>query len=212
MPGKQHFRPEEWVDFVNGTASPEQGQTLGHHLQQGCADCAKTVGLWKRVHDSAKRETAYEVPRSAVQNIESAFRILAAERKRPRFEIPRLVFDSLWQPALAGVRSATPGGARQVLYKTDNITIELRIEPEPLSERFHIAGQVYTGGQAGQPVAGVVVSASSKKSVLAESRTNTFGEFQLSFVPEAGLQISFVIPQNREVTIPLEGGSSLLGR
>lgn len=213
MPGKQqHFRPEEWVDFVSGTASLEQAQTLRNHLQQGCGACAKTLQLWTRVCEAAKRDASYQVPRSAVQNVQSAFSLMAAERKPARrFEIPRLVFDSLWQPAFAGVRSATPGGPRQVLYKTDSVTIELRIEPEPLSERFHIAGQVHTVGQASQPVAGIVVLASSKNGVLAESRTNTFGEFQLSFVPEAGLQISFVIPQNREVTIPLEArGNSLL--
>ncbi len=214
MPGKQHFRPEEWVDFVSGTASPGQAQILRNHLQQGCGACAKTLQLWSRVRATAKRDASYEIPRFALQNVRSAFSFMAPERERAwRFEIPRLVFDSLWQPAFVGVRSATPGGPRQVLYKTDSVTIELRIEPEPLSERLHIAGQVYTGGPAGQPVAGVVVSAGNKKSVLAESCTNAFGEFQLSFVPEAGLQISFAIPQSREVTIPLDArGGSLPGR
>jgi hypothetical protein len=49
---------------------------------------------------------------------------------------------------------------------------------------------------------------SGNKGKVASTSTNRFGEFQLTFVPEEGLQISFGVFGNEEVSIPL-GGSGV---
>src|SRR5262249_17739290 len=156
---------------------------MQQHLNAGCKTCSKLSGLWDRVSRAAKREPSYEPPESALRHVRHAFVALTEPRKkRGVLEIPRLVFDSLWQPALAGVRS-TAGTPRQVLYRTGEFAIEMRLEPEPVSERVNIAGQLSRAdGEAGALVE-VAVVVSGAKGKVAETVTNRFGEFQLTVIP-----------------------------
>jgi hypothetical protein len=200
---KMHFAAEEWVDFVNGQLSSDRMQTMQAHLDAGCRPCAKVLELWRSVRQTAEREARYEAPESAVRHVRNAF-VMAQPRdgKRP-FGIPRLVFDSLWQPAAVGLRSAhrTP---RRLIYKTSEITIEMQIEPEPHCERLNIAGQVSKSAQQGEGLAEVQVAITGPNGKLAEASTNRFGEFQLGFVPETGARISFGIGGESELAVPLD--------
>src|SRR5258707_2930325 len=110
MKQDKHFSSEEWIDFVNGGLPTQQSQPMQRHLETGCQRCSKLFETWNLVSQTAKREADYEVPESALRHVQNAFDIAAEPKGESRpFEIPRLVFDSLWQPALAGVRSG--GGA-----------------------------------------------------------------------------------------------------
>jgi hypothetical protein len=115
-----------------------------------------------------------------------------------------LVFDSLWQPALAGVRAAL-NSARQVIYHAGEVRIEMRVEPEPRSERVHVAGQVSDTAKRGEGIADMPVIVSSDERTLTSALTNQFGEFHATFVPEAGLRISFGVVNDKELWIPLDG-------
>jgi hypothetical protein len=201
----KHFASEDWTDFVNGQLSQEKTQSMQRHLDTGCAKCSQSVALWRCVSQSARREAQFEPPASALRHIRNSFAVASAPKRAKRtFEIPRLVFDSLWQPALAGVRSAA-GAPRQVMYRAGEISIEMRLEPEPNSERVNIAGQVTKSVASGDGVEGAAVVISSVLEKIAETSTNSFGEFQLSFLPEDGLQISFVIAKGKDISIPLDG-------
>jgi hypothetical protein len=200
--GKRHFAAEDWVDFVNGQLSSERMKTMQLHLGAGCGTCAKILELWQSVRQTAKRESRYEAPESAVKHVKNAFVCAQPLRNKPLLEIPRLVFDSLWQPAV-GVRSAhnTPW---RLIYKARQITIEMQIEPEPHSERLNIAGQVSNTAQQGEGLSEIRVSVNGPKGKIAEVATNQFGEFQLGFVPETGARISFGVGDH-ELTVPLDG-------
>ena len=207
MTGKRrkHYRPEQWADFVNGEMASELMQTMQAHLDEKCRSCSETVKVWTRVKQLAQRESAYEVPDSALRHVRGAFSVLAEPQKSGRaLEIPRLVFDNLWQPAVAGVRSAT-GMPRQVLYKAGEIAIEMSVDPEPLSERVNIIGQVYDTSRLGEGMEEILVCVSDAKRAVAQTKTNRFGEFQLNFVPEEGLRISFGVVKGKELSIPLDG-------
>src|SRR5262249_30554877 len=130
---------------------------------------------------------------------------MLAEKKpsRKAFEIPKLVFDSLWQPAMAGVRS-TLSAPPQGLYRAGNFAIEKRIEPEPNSERVNNAGQVSKAGPQGEGLVSIPVVVSSPDGKVLDTRTNDFGEFQVAIVPCTGLYISFEVEKERELSIPLE--------
>jgi anti-sigma factor RsiW len=200
---KKHFAAEEWVDFVNGQASPDQTQAMQRHLAD-CAPCSKTADLWQQVRQTAARESGYQAPESAVRHVRNAFVMAQPLGSKRRFEIPRLVFDSLWQPAAAGVRSGHKAPKR-LIYRAGEITIEMQIEPEPHSERMNIAGQVSSAAEQGEGLAEIRVAVTSAKGKLAEVATNRFGEFQLGFVPETGARISFGVVGNYELTVPLDG-------
>lgn len=201
----KHFATEEWADFANSQVPNERREAMRRHLDTGCKDCASLLALWTRVGQAAKREPNYQPPDSAVRHVRRAFAMLT-ERKGSRsvFEIPRLVFDSLWQPAIAGVRSAALA-PRQLLYRAGECAVEMRIEAEPGSERVNIAGQVSSASSQGEGMAQVPVVVAGAKGTLAETSTNGFGEFHLAIVPEGSMQLSLDLPNGRRVSIPLEG-------
>lgn len=201
----KHFASEEWVDFVNKQRSPQQIASMQDHLETGCEPCLKLFNTWSLVRDAAKREGDIQVPESAVQHVLNAFAVAAEPKKTSSIpEIPRLVFDSLWQPALAGVRSGA-AAPRHLLYRAGEVSIELVVELEPPSERVHIAGQDSTTAspQPGCAQVSIVLHTGNQKVV--EAATNRLGEFQLGFVPQEGLRISFGSLAGRELTIPLDG-------
>jgi len=201
----KHYSAEEWVDFVMEQAPQTQKAEMQRHLDSGCRKCSELVGLWSRVGEVAKREGSLEPPSSAVQHVREAFSMLVeSQREKRKTLIPRLVFDSLWQPALAGVRSTTTS-PRQMIYKSKNINIEMHIESESKSERVNLTGQLSLGSMQGQSMPAIPVVVSGKKGQVAATSTNSFGEFHLSYVPEAGLQISFGIVGGEEVVIPIGG-------
>jgi hypothetical protein len=199
-----HFSAEDWVDFTMQQASPEQAKAMKEHLSTGCEKCTKLEDLWSRVAQVAGRDSGHEPPASAVRHVRNAFAILAeAEDSKRAPTVPRLVFDSLWQPALAGVRSAH-STLRQVHYQAGAINIEMRLEPEPRSERVYVAGQVSDAVRQGEGIAEMPVVVASRRGTLTSASTNRFGEFHLAFVPEEGLRISFGT-NDKEISIPLEG-------
>jgi hypothetical protein len=207
---KKHFIAEEWVDFANERLSSEQTQMMQRHLGAGCGKCSKVLEFWTRVRQTANRESKFEAPESAVHHIRNAFALMTEPKKsKRRFEIPRLVFDSLWQPAAVGVRSA-PSGPRQVHYSAGAIAIEMRLEPSPNSELINVTGQISNAALKGEGLAGISVLVNNIKRKVAEARTNQFGEFQLSFVPETGLRISFAFKNEKDLSIPLDENGVML--
>ena len=101
------------------------------------------------------------------------------------------------------VRSAsTP---RQVIYRAGNIVIEMQLEPVPNTEKINVAGQVSRDEKQGQGLAEILVVVSTPKGSLAEASTNRFGEFQLCFVPEESMRISFGVADGKDLSIPLDG-------
>jgi hypothetical protein len=206
MPGteRKHFATEEWVDFVNGTLSTGIRQAMQEHLDAKCEKCSEVSNLWRNVRQTARRESQYEAPESAIRHVRNSF-VIAQTRKDNRiFDIPRLVFDSMWQPATVGVRS-TPNTPRQVIYKAGEITIEMQLEPVPNSEIINVAGQISNTTLQGEGLTEIPVVISNPKGIVAQTATNRFGEFHLAFVPEGNLRISFGVVDGKELSIPLDG-------
>jgi hypothetical protein len=112
--------------------------------------------------------------------------------------------DSLWRPVVAGVRSAS-SVPRQVVYRAGEIVIEMQLEPVPHTDRVNIAGQVSRTAAQDIGLAEISVIVSTPSATLARAATNCFGEFQLGFVPEKNLRISFGVVDGKELSIPLDG-------
>ena len=199
----RHYSTEELVDFVTLQATVDDSARIRQHLDAGCKKCSAGQNLWSRVLRTASRETLLP-PASTIQHVQQAFAIVAETRRPKRAAlIPRLVFDSAWQPAMAGVRSGADTPQR-VLYKTRSVSIEMHLEPVPRSEQVNIAGQVTLAEQT-ELLPPIAVLLSGRKGKLASTSTNDFGEFNLAFVPEEGLRISFAMADSEELLVPLDG-------
>jgi hypothetical protein len=200
----RHYAAEAWVDFVNEQIPKEQKAVMQAHLDVDCETCSRAFELWQRVSQTAQRESEYGAPESAVLHVRNAFIVAQPLKTQGRLEIPRLVMDSLWRPAVAGVRSA-PCVPRQVVYRAGEIVIEMQLEPVPHTDRVNIAGQVSRAAGQDVGLAEIRVIVSTPRVTLAQASTNRFGEFQLGFVPEKNLRISFGVVDGKELSIPLDG-------
>jgi len=199
----KHYSAEEWVDFAMQQAPQRQRAEMQRHLDGGCRECSRLLGLWARVGAIAGRERSTEPPESAVRHVRAAFSQMARAQRDERMPlIPRLSFDSLWQPALVGIRSDS-AGPRKLLYRAKDISIEMHIESENKSERVNLTGQIMVGSLVGQSVPPIPVVVSGEEGKVASTMTNSFGEFHLSYVPEEDLQVSFAMVSGDTVVIPL---------
>src|SRR5262249_3941294 len=90
-----------------------------------------------------------------------------------------------------------------LLYRTVDYEVEMRVEPEMVSVRFNIAGQVSSFATHGG-VAKVPVSVKGRSGAIAQTSTNEYGEFALAVVPERYMRLSLDISSKRTLSIPLE--------
>jgi hypothetical protein len=199
----KHYSSEEWVDFAMQRTPQTHREEMQRHLDAGCTECAHLLSLWTRVGEVAGREGTLQPPDSAVHHVRAAFASMVKAQRAERAPlIPRLSFDSLWQPALAGIRSSS-GGPRKLLYRAKGITIEMHIESESKSERMNLTGQISFGSLQEQSAPPIPVELSGMEGKLASTETNSFGEFHLSYLPEVDLQITFVLAGGLAILIPL---------
>jgi hypothetical protein len=205
----KHYSAEQWADFVRGQLSDNQNHTMQDHLDAGCKTCSKSLEFWQEIQAIAKRESLYEVPEWVLRYVRNAFSVTAKPRGEAKaaFRIPRLVLDSFWQPAVAGVRSAA-GVPRHLRYRSDEIAVELQLEPELRSERVMMVGQVSNMALGGKGVGEVRIFLSGANGEIARASTNKLGEFLFSFVPEKGLQVALDLANGEQIAIPLSEGLS----
>ena len=161
--------------------------------------CARILTVWTKVHEAAGRESSYQPPESAVQTTKG----MGAIHLRPAGKaVPRLLFDSAQSLVASGVRS-TSTVARQVLYGVDPYRIDLRMEPLMDSEKVSIVGQVLNSADPANRAGDMPVVLWKGRKVLAKSRTNGFGEFQVECELESDLQLQLTLPTGADVSIPL---------
>jgi CheY-like chemotaxis protein len=112
----------------------------------------------------------------------------------------RLVFDNA-RPPLLGTIGAGSKAARHLVFKCDNVFVDLLIGPLPKG-RAEVVGQIL-----GSPVGKVklcnlpVVIQGSEP--LANSTTNQLGEFRIQFLPRKDLTIRIGLGANSWVEAPL---------
>ena len=50
-----HFKQQDWVDFVRGTLEPGRAANIEAHLADGCQRCRATVSGWQAIVSLASR-------------------------------------------------------------------------------------------------------------------------------------------------------------
>jgi CheY-like chemotaxis protein len=127
----------------------------------------------------------------------------------PRFrELPargmpvaRMMFDSLRNPAAAGVRGSSPE-ARQLAYEYKKTIIDVSIEFAEGSGRMSLAGQVLDGERKGKNE-GLTVILVSETGTLVRTVTNRYGEFQIECDFPEDLSLEIRLGERSWVLVPL---------
>jgi hypothetical protein len=185
----RHFDITEWADYVRKTIPSDQHKRMHAHLQGGCPKCEKTMALLSKFAVICSREAAYQIPRAAEQQVKAMIGLANAPRRTAMQRIwASLVYDSVNDPQPVGVRG-THQINRQVLFHAGDYSVDLRFEHEKGSASMVLVGQIANQKTPDDMLANLPVILVAGNREVTRSISNTFGEFQLEYVPESDLRL-----------------------
>lgn len=207
--GSRHFDRAEWADFVRNQCSPLQHQEMFSHLQAGCSKCKNIKELLERFAMICKSETAYGVPEAVERSVKAFF----ALNRQPQVSLFRRVlgdrsYDSWEAPLPVGLRTGHQI-SRHVLFQAGDYSVDLRFEHERGSASMVMVGQIANRRIPEELMAHVPVILFSGSRELTRSLSNSFGEFQLEYTPQANLNLRVPLEargQELEVVLNERGG------
>ena len=190
------------IDYVDGRLGDDGASLVASHLGAGCLKCGEVRRWYVRVRDVAATDDLIDPPAWVLQR---ALRLFNAGRAptavgKLRQLIARLVFDSLSQPVIEGVR-LTQSPVRQLLYRADAYSIDLQIANlEESVAAMH--GQVLREGETRfDSVNGLRIELAGEGRVLQSTLTNEMGEFEFAKVRQGDYELRIDMREGT-LTIP----------
>jgi len=185
----RHFDITEWADYARNLVSPEQQNQMMAHLTAGCSKCSRIEQLFGKFAQVCTREIAYQVPEVAERQVKALFSINRPERRSALQRMwGSLAYDSLNDPQPVGVRG-THQISRQVLFHAGDYSVDLRFEHEKGSASMVLVGQISNQKAPEDLMANVPVILLAGEREVSRSLSNSFGEFQMEYVPETDLRL-----------------------
>jgi hypothetical protein len=206
-----HFVTHDWVDFVRNIADPATTSVMQKHLDEACPNCSKNMRIWRFVMDETQQLNQMEPPESTLHAVKAGFRVRnVIPFPSGRLDLATLQFDSKQQPLVAGVRGAY-ASARQLLYKSGTVCIDMRMQPTPGAESIVLIGQLLDSMNPGHGMGGVPVSLLSRGDTVSRKQTNQDGEFDFGLEPSSDMQLVFGIAESRTIVVVVpEGENSVM--
>lgn len=185
----RHFDITEWADYVRNAVPSDQQKLMQAHLQAACSKCEKLKALLFRFATVCSREASYQIPRAAEQQVKAMVGMASAPRRSILQRVwASLVYDSVNDPQPVGVRG-THQINRQVLFHAGDYSVDLRFEHEKGSASMVLVGQIANQKTPDEMLANLPVILVAGNREVTRSISNTFGEFQLEYVPESDLRL-----------------------
>jgi hypothetical protein len=198
-----HYSLEKWVDFARNVVREDEKVEMQSHLETGCAQCSKELGMWQRLQQVARRELTYTPSDGAVRTVNASFMNRSTRRaSHSKSLVASLLFDSFRSPLLAGVRSSV-SASQQLLYGAGDYRIDVRIEPQLDSEKVVLIGQVLNSADPDERLSAAPISLLKGRKILAESVTSEFGEFQIECDLQSGIRLVVALSDRQEVCLQL---------
>lgn len=177
----KHFSEEDWTDFARGIAPPELAAALQQHLDSGCKECLKINIMWRDILDIARDEAGPPPPDDALRAAKACYRVFRISESTSRVPtLAELVFNSFRQPAAVGLRSSRTS-ARQFLYKSEGVDVDIHTRFDLDSDRVLLTGQVLDPSNPDANMKDISVMLVDEREMLTQTVTNASGEFQLEF-------------------------------
>lgn len=208
----EHFSEQAWADFVRGMNKPETNTDIESHLARGCSNCKAAFNIWNQVRTTIANEKTYMPPDNALRMVKQGFAAKYPPEQRPSV-LASLLFDTFAQPLATGVRSGA-AVARQLVYEAEGLTVDLRLDPQPQSNKICVVGQVLDKGLPRvSPSGAAIMLWTEKGQPIVHVSANESGEFQLEFDAQDDLRLSIDVAGRKTIRIPLEnlGPSNVAG-
>ena len=184
-------------DFIRGVAGMDAEARI--HVED-CAQCQIDVNWLQWMAGFGARENTYDPPAWAANNAENMFKL-----KKPgvvtfaKEVIASLVYDSFNEPLPFGIRQRDLP-ARQALYRTENVQLDLKIELG--DEKGLIIGQVFAD-KLDMEITGLQVELTQGGEVIGQSTTNALGEFVFNDLPKGNYELQVVLSDTMVKLPPL---------
>jgi hypothetical protein len=198
----KHLTTEEGIDLVNQVLSPSQKLALERHLECGCERCMKTMSRWHRIRRMAAAEASHQPPNEAVRIAKVSFAGSPWARVRKASGVIEVLFDSLLQPALEGVRSVG-AGTRRMLYRADPFQVDLQIEAQGGGGSVVVTGQLLDLRDPEVVGSHVPLMLSNLRGRVIRATTNEYGEFREEIEGTGDLELVFHGANDKPITISL---------
>jgi hypothetical protein len=196
-----HFSEQAWADFARGFHASAKAKGIKAHIAAGCMNCKGERDFWGRVQTMASAESAYNTPENLVRLAKLEF-TARQEFQAEKWSLASVLFDSLSQPLLAGVR-ASAAVARQVVYEAEGLTVDLRFDLVVPSGKVSAVGQILDSRIPHERLIGSpVVVWTENGQLVATTTANSYGEFQLEFEARDDLRLTARVG-GRRVRMPL---------
>lgn len=203
MRDTNHYEIAQWVDFARGLLSGDEATTMREHAG-ACVECRQSAAFHSRLVEVARGMPAFTVPPAVIQRARSIVPIQTPEQPKRLVRIAaELIYDSFLAPAPAGLRSTWQVGW-QALYRAGDCSLDLRIEPELRSMRAAVIGQISNHIVPENRMKDVLICVKSGRLVVAETRSNEFGEFQMEYEQQNRLQLFVYLSGSRCIQVPLK--------
>lgn len=193
---------EQLIEYLDGRLSAERAEPLAAHLATGCRRCEADRQWYKQVRTLAASDDTIDPPAWVTRRALQLFDSLESQPgiiERVGRLIAALVFDSLAQPAVAGVRS-TETASRQLLYSAENYSIDLQISPSDKSNAI-VMGQVLRKDDLRfESVSNIPLSLVRRGESVASVVTNETGEFVLTEI-DCGEYDLFIDARDLSITV-----------
>lgn len=191
------FTYQQLMDFAEGTLDPKDHQALLERIAGGCGRCREEADLLKTMVALMRSDRYGEAPAKVVNTTIGLFerlrKNLLPEQIKRRVQA-WLAFDSLQQPALAGIRNAK-GAGKQLLYKAEGYDIDLRFSPVDPGEFENVMGQILQQSSAAG-MADTVVSLSFEGQEVLMTTTDAFGIFIFrNLPPQKKYDLKITLPE-----------------
>lgn len=184
-----HYGVSEWVDFARGLMTESDRSAMRNHVAEGCSDCRDLADFTASLNGVCRQMEATPVPDWVVRNAKAIFPVHAVTAPKRAERIPaKLIYDSLLAAEPVGLRATWQVGW-QALYRAGDCSLDLRVEPELSSTRAAVIGQISNHIVPSNPMENIPIFLKSGKSVVAETRSNRFGEFQMEYEQQGRLQL-----------------------
>ncbi len=200
-----HYGIAQWVDFARNVVSREDESVMRVHLETDCAECRELEKFCQELNTICRGKTVCVVPDEVIRQARGIFPAASPGRPKRAARVPvMLVFDSFLVPSPAGLRTTWQVGW-QALYRAGSCSVDLRIEPDLTSSRAAIIGQISNHVAPELQMAGLPVCLKEGKLVIAESRSNQFGEFQMEYEQQGAVQLCIYLEDgNKCIQVPLK--------
>jgi hypothetical protein len=193
----------QWIDFARGISPENEARQMREHLAGGCASCQELATFCDSLAQVCRGASDHVAPEPAARCARAIFPAPIAKPSQRRFRLPiEMIYNSFLSPVPVGLRASWELGF-QALYHAGDYSLDFRVEPGPPDGHPTIVGQIANRKMPEADMAGFAVSLKAGRAIVAQTRSNRFGEFQFEYEERKGLRLKVELENEQEVEVPL---------